>query len=329
MRVGLYVDMRNPPHRFRPWHSHYGRWLERFEEVERLGSDAIWLTEHHFFDDGYLPQCWTLAAAIAARTSRMRIGSAVTLLPLHSTIELAEQIALVDIISGGRAEPGFGVGYRKPEYLAFGGDFKSRYRVFAERITELRELWGEEEGDSPVVTPPPIQRPMPIWAGFGGPMGARVAGRLGLGLQSLDPAIYEDYRRALIDAGHEPDTARVAGHVELLVSDDPERTWAAIGDHVLYRWDSYHRYMFEGTRLESDPPPAPDPDEVRRRFLIGTPEEVASAVHQRVGGLPVTDLFVWADYPGIPDDTIDRHLELTFSRVAPLIRGEARGQGSP
>jgi alkanesulfonate monooxygenase SsuD/methylene tetrahydromethanopterin reductase-like flavin-dependent oxidoreductase (luciferase family) len=115
----MYVDMRNPPHRRRPWASHYGRWLERIEEAERLGADAVWLTEHHFFDDGYLPQCWTLAAAIAARTHRIRIGTAVALLPLHNALEVAEQIALVDVISGGRVEPGFGVGYRKPEYSTF------------------------------------------------------------------------------------------------------------------------------------------------------------------------------------------------------------------
>jgi hypothetical protein len=62
----------------------------------------VWLTEHHFFDDGYLPQCWTLAAAIAARTTKVRIGTAVALLPVHSALEVAEQISVVDVISGGR-----------------------------------------------------------------------------------------------------------------------------------------------------------------------------------------------------------------------------------
>ena len=185
MRFGMYVDMRNPPEWSRPYAAHYGRWLERIEEAERLGADAVWLTEHHFFDDGYLPQCFTYAAAIAARTSRIRIGTTVALLPLHKPMELAEQIAIVDIISDGRVEPGFGVGYRKPEYLAFDGDFKHRYGVFADGIREMRRLWGEEPGAERTVTPPPIQRPVPMWGGFGGPMGARTAGRLGLGLQSI------------------------------------------------------------------------------------------------------------------------------------------------
>jgi alkanesulfonate monooxygenase SsuD/methylene tetrahydromethanopterin reductase-like flavin-dependent oxidoreductase (luciferase family) len=254
VRVGMYVDMRNAPAWGRPWSSHYGRWLERIEEGERLGAEAIWLTEHHFFDDGYLPQCWTFAAAIAARTSRIRIGTAVALLPLHTAIETAEQVALVDVISGGRVEPGFGVGYRKPEYQAFEADFKHRYGVFAERVREMRRLWGEKPGAPRTVTPAPVQNPIPLWGGFGGPMGARTAGRLGLGLQSMSPQLYEPYVEALEAHGHGRAAARMSGQVEFFISDDPEKTWAEIRDHVLYRWNSYNRYMFEGTRREADPP---------------------------------------------------------------------------
>jgi alkanesulfonate monooxygenase SsuD/methylene tetrahydromethanopterin reductase-like flavin-dependent oxidoreductase (luciferase family) len=316
----MYVDMRNAPHRRRPWARHYGQWLERIQEGERLGADAVWLTEHHFFDDGYLPQCWTFAAAIAARTSRVRIGTAVVLLPLHSALELAEQIAMVDIISGGRVEPGFGVGYRKPEYQAFQGDFKHRYRVYASRIAELRQLWGEEPGAARPVTPPPLQQPVPMWGGFGGPMGARTAGRLGLGLQSIDPKLWAPYQEGLAAGGHDVATARLAGSLEFFLSDDPEKTWADIKEHVVYRWQSYNRYMFEGTRREADPPQYFDTETLGERFLVGTPEQVAAAVRRQTEGLPVTDLYFWADYPGIPDDTIDRHLELTLTKLAPLLR---------
>lgn len=320
MRVGMYVDMRNPPEWRRPWAAHYGRWLERIAEGERLGADVVWLTEHHFFEDGYLPQTWTFAAAIAARTSTIRIGTAVTLLPLHDALELAEQIALVDVISDGRVEPGFGVGYRKPEYLAFGGDFKHRYGVFASRVRDLRQLWGEEEGAERTVTPAPTQRPVPLWAGFGGPMGARTAGRLGVGLQSIDRQLLDPYLAALEAGGHDPDTARLGGQVEFFVTDDPERTWASISPHVAYRWSSYNRYMFEGTSREASPPLHFDPAAVRKTFVLGTAEQVAAAIRERIAGLPVTDMYVWSDYPGMPDDLIDRHLELTFTSVAPLLR---------
>ncbi len=328
MRLGMYVDMRNAPQWRRPWTRHYGQWLERISEAERLGADAVWLTEHHFFDDGYLPQCWTLAAAIAARTERIRIGSAVALLPLHSAMEVAEQVAIVDVISGGRVEPGFGVGYRKPEYLAFEGDFKHRYSVYEERIRAMRRLWGEDPGADRTVTPPPVQSPVPLWGGFGGPMGARLAGQLGLGLQSIDPALYEPYLSGLAAGGHDPKVARLSGQVEFFLSDDPEKTWAEIGEHVLYRWSSYNRYMFEGTSREADAGEHFDPKVMTDRFVIGTAEEVASAIRDRTEGLPVTDLYTWSDYPGIPDETVDRHLERTFSELAPLLRDGVQPEGA-
>lgn len=321
MRLGMYVDMRNPPAWERDWARHYGRWIERIEEADRLGAEMVWLTEHHFFDDGYLPQCWTFAAAIAARTTDIRIGTAVALLPLHTSIETAEQIALADLISNGRIEPGFGVGYRKPEYDAFDGDFKHRYGVFAQRIRELRQFWGETPGAARPVTPAPVQSPMPMWGGFGGPMGARTAGRLGLGLQNTRPDLVSEYLTAMESAGHDADQARLAGSVEFFVSDDPERTWSQIAEHVLYRYESYNRYMLEGTRREGMAHETHfDMDKIRKDFVIGTPEEIAAAIRERMSGLPVTDVYCWSDYPGMPDELVDEHIELTFRYVAPLLR---------
>jgi alkanesulfonate monooxygenase SsuD/methylene tetrahydromethanopterin reductase-like flavin-dependent oxidoreductase (luciferase family) len=319
VRFGLYVDLRNPPRWERPSSLHYGRWLERIEEAERLGAGAVWLTEHHFFDDGYLPQCWTLAAAIAARTNRIRIGTAVTLLPLHPAVDLAEQIAVVDVLSAGRVEAGFGLGYRRPEYVAFGGDFKRRYGVFADRVRDLRRWWGEEPGAERLVTPRPVQSPVPLWGGFGGPHGARTAGRLGLGLQSIDPALLEPYRRGLAEAGFGAGSARMAGGIELFVSDDPERAWAQIGEHAQYRWISYNRHMFEGTPREADPPEYFPVESVRSKMVIGTPDQIVATIQRRVGHLPVTDFWCWADYPGLPDDLTDRHIELLCTEVAPRL----------
>ena len=83
MNVGLYFDMRNPPQWQTDWSRLYGFTLEMCEEAERLGAHSIWVSEHHLFDDGYLPQTLTMAAAIAARTKRVRIGTAILIAPLH------------------------------------------------------------------------------------------------------------------------------------------------------------------------------------------------------------------------------------------------------
>src|SRR5690349_4941501 len=114
MKVGIYFDLRNPGGQ-RPWPDVYGSALETIEEAERLGADSVWLTEHHQFDDGYLPQPLVFAAAVAARTRRVRIGTAVVLAPLKPAVELAEQAAIVDILSSGRLELGLGAGYGKDE----------------------------------------------------------------------------------------------------------------------------------------------------------------------------------------------------------------------
>jgi alkanesulfonate monooxygenase SsuD/methylene tetrahydromethanopterin reductase-like flavin-dependent oxidoreductase (luciferase family) len=322
MRLGLYLDLRNALSRPRPWTEHYARWLDRVVQAEEHGAEAVWLTEHHFFDDGYLPQPWIFAAALAARTRGVRIGTAVSLLPFQSPLHLAEQVALVDVLSGGRVEAGFGVGYRKQEYVAFGGEFKRRYGVFEQRVHALRQHWGEEPGELPVVTPGPVQQPVPMWGGFGGPLGARISGRLGLGLQSLQADLLEPYLAGLTEGGHPGSAARLAGHVDVLLADDPEQAWATARPHVVERWNSYDRHTFLGT---GRPAPAPATGEEwldTGRFVVATPEQAAAVIRERTAGLPVTDVWCWGDHPGLDDALVDRHLELMFTQLRPLLEQE-------
>ncbi len=120
VNVGVYFDLRNAPSWPQDPARLYGFTLELCEEAERLGAHSVWLSEHHLFDDGYLPQPLTFAAAVAARTTRVRIGTAVLLAPLHDAVEIAEQVAVVDLVSNGRVELGLGAGYRVPEFELFG-----------------------------------------------------------------------------------------------------------------------------------------------------------------------------------------------------------------
>src|SRR5690625_3908259 len=102
MRLGVFLDLRNPPAWRRSWADHYAQTVERVVECERLGAGAVWATEHHFFDDGYLPQPLVLLAGLATRTERMRLGTAIVLAALRHPQHLAEEAALVDLLSGGR-----------------------------------------------------------------------------------------------------------------------------------------------------------------------------------------------------------------------------------
>jgi alkanesulfonate monooxygenase SsuD/methylene tetrahydromethanopterin reductase-like flavin-dependent oxidoreductase (luciferase family) len=204
MRVGLTFDLRNPRPWRRPWPHVYGRALDLITEAERLGADSIWTTEHHFFDDGYLPQPLTFCAAAAARTTRVRLGTAILIAPLRPAVQIAEEAAVVDLISDGRLDLGLGAGYRVPEFQAFGADIRSRMPVSFERTREVRNLLAT------CVTPPPVQDPLPIWLGYRGPRGAYHAGLLGAGLLRAD-GLDDDLVRRHIELWLTAVRPRIAG----------------------------------------------------------------------------------------------------------------------
>jgi len=320
MRVGLYFDLRNPPAWPTDWSRLYGFTLEVCEEAERLGCHSIWLTEHHLFDDGYLPQPLTMAAAVAARTGTVRIGTGIVIAPLHHPVEIAEQAAVVDIISSGRVDVGLGAGYRVPEFELFGADLARRYSLTDACARELRRLWTD------VVTPRPVQDRVPIWMGYQGPQGAARAGRLGEGLLSPDGTLWPVYRDALAAAGHEPAMARMTGGIQGWVSDDPDGDWPVVATHLANQLDSYRRYMVEGT---GRPPPRPvDPERVRAReptsgplgsFLFGTPEQVATRIRTMVADAPVEAVYLWASIAGMPEDLVVRNVHTICTRLAPLL----------
>src|SRR5262245_18888155 len=129
IRFGFTVDFRNPKQWFRPWSEFYADYIDFIAWTETLGFEQVWLPEHHAFDeDGYPPSPFVLAAAIASRTNKMRIGTGVALAPFYHPVRLAEDPAAIDILSNGRLEIALGIGYPKSETDAYGIDFKSRPR---------------------------------------------------------------------------------------------------------------------------------------------------------------------------------------------------------
>ncbi len=94
-----------------PFERLYAQALDQIVEAERLGFDSVWLTEHHFCDDGYTPSPLVIAAAIGARTRRLRIGTNLMVLPLHDPVRIAEDAATLSLLTGGRFDLGVGIGY--------------------------------------------------------------------------------------------------------------------------------------------------------------------------------------------------------------------------
>jgi len=320
--IGVWFDLRNPPGWRQDPARLYGFTLELCEEAELLGADSLWFSEHHCFEDGYLPQPLTFAAAAAARTTRVRLGTGILVAPLRKTAQLAEEAAVVDIISGGRLDLGLGAGYRVPEFELFGTDFAARYRILDQQVSELRRLWGDGG-----LTPAPVQDRLPVWLGYQGPKGARRAGLMGEGLLTLAKTSWPHYRDGLAEGGHDPATARMGGGIQAYVTDDPERDWPRVAPHIAYAQDSYRRYMVEGT---GNPVPRPvDPERLRTKgpdagpmsyFLFGTPEEVAKAILDYIGDAPVRTVWLGASVAGLPEDLAARHVQTICTRLRPLLK---------
>src|ERR1700730_16756227 len=149
----------------------YAHWLEQIDAAENLGFDSFWATEHHFrYFGGMLPNPQMLLAAAAQRTKRMRIGPAVTILPMHHPVRIAEDFAMVDLLSNGRLNFGAGRGMHPLEYTVFGADFKTAQLRLPEALDIVVRAWTDDAFEwngkdyrypKLAVYPKPLQKPHP------------------------------------------------------------------------------------------------------------------------------------------------------------------------
>ena len=337
MEIGVVVGFQNPPQWRSAWEAVYRETFEYVELAESLGIDEVWLTEHHFVEDGYCPSLLPVASALAARTQRIRIGTKLILLPFHDPLRLAEDVAVVDIISGGRFDLGVGAGYRAVEFDGFGVDPQERGGRLEEGVTVLRlALSGEpftHQGAhysyGPVqIVPPPVQRPVPIWMGGRSPGAMRRAARSGCHLQLADFVLdnvtsdYKHFAGAVAAQGRSMDQVRVATVATVFLDPDPERAWRIASPHLLYQQNQYARWFSEaGDR----------PTDVGRQYrsiedlrigthLVGSPETVVERIRAVHAAVPFTDFSFWMLLPGLPVADAKRSLELFAAKVLPALR---------
>jgi alkanesulfonate monooxygenase SsuD/methylene tetrahydromethanopterin reductase-like flavin-dependent oxidoreductase (luciferase family) len=170
MRFGVMEDFRNPVRWRRPFPAFYRQILDQITRLEELGYDNVWLTEHHFTDDGYNPALMTTAAAVAVRTERIRIGTFILLLPYQHPVLVAEEVANVDILSNGRFDFGIGQGYSYHEFNALCLDRAERGARMRESIAIIQRLFTEERVSfdgrftrikDARLSPRPVQAPHP------------------------------------------------------------------------------------------------------------------------------------------------------------------------
>jgi alkanesulfonate monooxygenase SsuD/methylene tetrahydromethanopterin reductase-like flavin-dependent oxidoreductase (luciferase family) len=160
--------------------------------ADDIGMHSAWIGEHHFNSLGVLSCPDLVLAYIAARTRHIRLAPAVTVLPLHHPIRVAEQWASLDLLSGGRVDFAAGRGYDSREYLPFGVSFADNQSIFEEGLDVVRKLWAADgrishhgkhySFDDVRITPKPIQRPLPAYVGSFSKPSIELAARLGCGL---------------------------------------------------------------------------------------------------------------------------------------------------
>jgi probable F420-dependent oxidoreductase len=335
LEFGLIYDFRNPRRWERPFPELYAELLEQIVFAEQLGFDSVWVTEHHFIEDGYTPSLLPIAAAIAARTSRIRIGTWVLLLPLHNALRVAEDAATVDILSNGRLDLGMGLGYRVEEFAAFGVDRRQRGRLMDEGVELIRRAWTEDRVTFSgrfynvrdlQVTPKPVQRPHPpIWLGARGEIPARRAARFRAPLLLVGPPeVYHAYADALREEGVDPATMPVLGSRGCIVTDDPEKAWAEVRDHVHYTGSLYADWYGEAADLPTDRDRigrrVEDPDVRRAGYLIGPADEVIAGIEAWRQAVPYTHLIFTATPAGMRSAQTNPRLERFAREVIPHFR---------
>ena len=292
MRFGLAYDFRNPAQWQRPWPEVFQKLLQQIVRAEELGFDSIWITEHHFAEDGYTPSPIPLLAAIAARTRKVELSTDILLLPLYDALKLAEDVATIDVLSGGRMMLGLGMGYRDEEFEAFGRRRAERVSLTEEGIAVMRGAWSEAPFSfagkhyrfGPIdVTPKPVRKPHPpLWLAAMSEPAARRAARLDLHLlpQRDLRVAYDPWLDELARLGKNPRDFRIGVIKPWFVGSGREdETWQRARHHERYRAAVYAPWIRDG----QFPPAAAGRSAAGRSDLPG---RSAAADRRRAVALP-------------------------------------------
>jgi alkanesulfonate monooxygenase SsuD/methylene tetrahydromethanopterin reductase-like flavin-dependent oxidoreductase (luciferase family) len=322
----------------------YSETFEQIEHAEQLGLDLCWFTEHHFIDDGYLPNFVPVAAAAASRTSNMRFSTDICLLPFRHPIRLAEDLAILDNISDGRMELGVGMGYATHEFQGFNIPISRRVSLTEEALKVLKLAWGGEafnfEGkryrfSNLRVTPDPVQEGgPPLWLAATSPAGAKRAATFGTHLLPQGP------KSLTIDPWKENvgDTSnRRVGLIRgVFVTDDPELEWEPIAAAERYRRDVYVGLIKASQDHKSEIASRSESAKSRRPSLVadipiplnplvwtvGNADHCVAELQELIISNGITDLVTWGGPPGLAPSVMNDSLTRFAQDVIPRLRSE-------
>ncbi|MFF7279024.1 LLM class flavin-dependent oxidoreductase [Streptomyces griseorubiginosus] len=296
--------------------------LDMAAYADEHGITTVQTEEHHGVDNNWLPSPFAFAGAVFGATKRIAVTVSAVIGPLHDPLRLAEEIAVLDLLSGGRLVTVAGIGYRPEEYALFDVEWRRRGRIQDELLETLLKAWTGEEfeyrGRTVRVTPRPLTDPHPLLlVGGSSKAAARRAARLGLPFfpSAHLPELEAYYKERLVEYGTEGWTMMPTAETPLLhIAEDPDRTWATYGDHFLHEARTYASWQ-SGDIRSAVRSAATSVDELREEgvYRILTPEQCVEqdldnlVLHPLAGGMPVAE--GW------------RSLRLFAERVLPALGG--------
>ena len=341
MQLVVTMGIRQLPSNPRPLPDLYKDHLEEAVLAEELGFNDVWASEHHFAEDAWNPSPVTFLAALAARTERVRVGTYVLLLPFHNPVRVAEDIAVLDNISGGRVDLPVGVGSAVEEFRTFGIPFNERLgRTFeALRIIE-RCFAGEEFSykgkyyDFPNVrmTTTPVQKPgPPIWVASMGDQSVAWTARRGYHLAAGAGRGHAKYEELLVQYGHDRAKCQVASiPIRVHLAATREQAWAEAEAELhqvlhFYRTRVDPKSATSAAGVLNDLPPVGEFRHVvgighrGSPFLVGTPDEVGRAL-AAYRDKRLTHLSLNFHQPGMETSAVRRSMGMFARELMPSVK---------
>lgn len=317
---------RSPAPSAEPLGDRYRAALEMAAYADEQGVTSLIVEEHHGSPDGWLPAPLALAGALLGRTRRTLVTACAVLAPLYDPLRLAEDIAVLDLVSGGRLVTVAGLGYRSAEYEAFGLDFSRRGALQDEALETLLAAWTGEpftyRGRTVQVTPRPGSRPHPpLFVGGSSRPAARRAARLGLPmfLPAHLPELARYYEQRCAETGGDPLCLMPPPELPVVhLTDDPDRAWAELGGHFLHEARQYAAWQTADVHSLMTARSATAEDlraEGLYRFL--TPEECLATVARQPAG--ARQLLLHPLCGGMPVEEGWRSLRLLAEKVLPYL----------
>ena len=322
---GLRYDFRNAPFGKATQAELYQTALEQCEWADRLGFATVTLSEHHGSPDGYLPSPMVFAAAVAARTQNLRLMLAALIAPLHDPIRLAEDLAVLDVVSQGRVLPVISGGYVESEFKTFGRELSERKEIMDGIVPLLEKCWTgepfEHRGATVCVQPRPFTRPRPpLFMGGASKAAARRAAKYADHFIPTVPELFELFREERKKLG-KPDTGplpQTTGNF-LWVAEDKDAAWEVIAPHALHETNAYGEWVEASGGDESPYAKVEDGDALRAlgTYVLMTPDELI----EKIGTLGPLDAVMLHPLMGGIDPAFSWEcLRLIEAEVLPAIR---------